>query len=99
MAVKKYKPVTPGQRGMTGYSFDEITKSTPERSLLIAPRRHGGRNVHGRITVRHRGGGHRRFIRVVDFKSEKQAFPAKVAAIDYDPNRTAGLALLYYLDG
>ncbi|MDO9130125.1 MAG: 50S ribosomal protein L2 [Anaerolineales bacterium] len=99
MAVKKYKPVTPGQRGMTGYSFDEITKSTPERSLLIAPRRHGGRNVHGRITVRHRGGGHRRFIRVVDFKREKQGIPAKVAAIEYDPNRTARLALLYYVDG
>jgi len=99
MAVKKYKPVTPGQRGMTGYSFDEITKSTPERSLLIAPRRHGGRNVHGRITVRHRGGGHRRFIRVVDFKREKQGIPAKVAAIEYDPNRTARLALLHYVDG
>lgn len=99
MAVKKYKPVTPGQRGMTGYSFDEITKNTPERSLLIAPRRHGGRNVHGRITVRHRGGGHRRFIRVVDFKREKQGIPAKVAAIEYDPNRTARLALLHYVDG
>lgn len=99
MAVKKYKPVTPGQRGMTGYSFDEITKSTPERSLLVPPRRHGGRNVHGRITVRHRGGGHRRFIRVVDFKREKQGIPAKVAAIEYDPNRTARLALLHYVDG
>ncbi|MBA4379107.1 MAG: 50S ribosomal protein L2 [Anaerolinea sp.] len=99
MAVKKYKPVTPGQRGMTGYSFDEITKSTPERSLLVALRRHGGRNVHGRITVRHRGGGHRRFIRVVDFKREKQGVPAKVAAIEYDPNRTARLALLHYVDG
>lgn len=99
MAVKKYKPVTPGQRGMTGYSFDEITKSTPERSLLIAPRRHGGRNVHGRITVRHRGGGQRRLIRVVDFKRGKQGIPAKVAAIEYDPNRTARLALLYFVDG
>lgn len=99
MAVKKYKPVTPGQRGMTGYSFDEITKSTPERSLLVPPRRHGGRNVHGRITVRHRGGGHRRFIRVVDFKRGKQGIPAKVAAIEYDPNRTARLALLYFVDG
>lgn len=99
MAVKKYKPVTPGQRGMTGYSFDEITKSTPERSLLVALRRHGGRNVYGRITVRHRGGGHRRFIRVVDFKREKQGVPAKVAAIEYDPNRTARLALLHYVDG
>ncbi len=99
MAVKKYKPTTPGQRGMTGYSFDEITKSTPERSLLIAPRRHGGRNVHGRVTVRHRGGGQRRLIRVVDFKREKHGIPAKVAAIEYDPNRTARLALLHYVDG
>ena len=99
MAVKKYKPVTPGQRGMTGYSFDEITKSTPERSLLVPPRRHGGRNAYGRITVRHRGGGNRRFIRLVDFKREKRDIPAKVAAIEYDPNRTARLALLYYADG
>ena len=99
MTVKKYKPVTPGQRGMTGYSFDEITKSTPERSLLAPPRRHGGRNVYGRVTVRHRGGGHRRFIRLVDFKREKHDIPARVAAIEYDPNRTARLALLYYADG
>ncbi|NCP16203.1 50S ribosomal protein L2 [bacterium] len=99
MAVKKYKPVTPGQRGMTGYSFDEITKSTPERSLLVPPRRHGGRNAYGRVTVRHRGGGNRRFIRLVDFKREKRDIPAKVAAIEYDPNRTARLALLYYADG
>jgi len=99
MPVKKYKPVTPGTRGMTGYTFDEITKSTPERSLLVALRKSGGRNVHGRVTVRHRGGGHRRFIRVVDFKREKRDIPAKVAAIEYDPNRTARLALLYYADG
>jgi large subunit ribosomal protein L2 len=99
MAVKKYKPVTPGQRGMTGYSFDEITKTTPERSLLVPPRRHGGRNAYGRVTVRHRGGGNRRFIRLVDFKREKRDIPAKVAAIEYDPNRTARLALLYYADG
>jgi large subunit ribosomal protein L2 len=99
MAVKKYKPTTPGQRGMTGYSFDEITKSTPERSLLIPLRKSGGRNVYGRVTVRHRGGGHRRFIRVVDFKRDKLDIPAKVAAIEYDPNRTARLALLHYADG
>lgn len=99
MAVKKYKPTTPGQRGMTGYSFDEITKSTPERSLLVPLRKSGGRNVHGRITVRHRGGGHRRFIRLVDFKRDKLDIPAKVAAIEYDPNRTARLALLHYADG
>lgn len=99
MAVKKYKPVTPGTRGMTGYTFEEITKSTPERSLLVPLRKSGGRNVHGRVTVRHRGGGHRRFIRIVDFKRDKQGVPAKVAAIEYDPNRTARLALLFYADG
>lgn len=99
MAVKKYKPVTPGQRGMTGYAFDEITKSTPERSLLVPLRKSGGRNAYGRVTVRHRGGGHRQFIRIVDFKREKRGIPAKVAAIEYDPNRTARLALLHYADG
>ncbi|RJP50688.1 MAG: 50S ribosomal protein L2 [Anaerolineaceae bacterium] len=99
MAVKKYKPVTPGTRGMTGYTFEEITKSTPERSLLVTKRNRGGRNVHGRVTVRHRGGGARRFIRVVDFRRDKFGIPAKVAAIEYDPNRTARLALLHYVDG
>jgi large subunit ribosomal protein L2 len=99
MPVKKYKPVTPGTRGMTGYTFDEITKSTPERSLLLPLRKSGGRNAHGRVTVRHRGGGHRRYIRIVDFKREKHNIPAKVAAIEYDPNRTARLALLNYVDG
>jgi large subunit ribosomal protein L2 len=99
MPVKKYKPVTPGTRGMTGYTFDEITKSTPERSLIVPLRKSGGRNAHGRVTVRHRGGGHRRFIRIVDFKREKHNIPAKVAAIEYDPNRTARLALLFYVDG
>lgn len=99
MAVKKYKPITPGMRDMTGYTFEEITKSTPERSLLIIKKRSGGRNAHGRVTVRHRGGGARRYIRIVDFKREKFGIPAKVAAIEYDPNRTARLALLYYVDG
>ena len=99
MAVKKYKPTTPGQRGMTGYTFEEITKSTPERSLIIHPREHGGRDTTGRITVRHRGGGNRSYIRIVDFKREKHDIPAKVAAIEYDPNRTARLALLFYADG
>ena len=99
MPVKKYKPVTPGTRGMTGYTFDEITKSTPERALLLPLRKSGGRNAHGRVTVRHRGGGHRRSIRIVDFKREKHNIPAKVAAIEYDPNRTARLALLFYADG
>ena len=99
MPVKKYKPVTPGTRGMTGYTFDEITKSKPERSLLVDLRKSGGRNAQGRITVRHRGGGHRRNIRLVDFKRDKHNIPAKVAAIEYDPNRTARLALLFYADG
>jgi large subunit ribosomal protein L2 len=84
---------------MTGYTFDEITKSKPERSLLVDLRKSGGRNAQGRITVRHRGGGHRRNIRLVDFKRDKHNIPAKVAAIEYDPNRTARLALLYYADG
>jgi large subunit ribosomal protein L2 len=99
MAVKKYKPITPGQRGMTGYSFEEITKSTPERSLITVRKGNAGRNVYGRITVRHRGGGVRRFIRIVDFKRIKHDIPAKVEAIEYDPNRTARLALLFYADG
>jgi large subunit ribosomal protein L2 len=99
MAVKKYKPVTPGQRGMTGYTFEEITKSEPERSLIVSLRRHGGRNAYGRVTVRHQGGGERRYSRLVDFKREKHGIPAKVAAIEYDPNRTARLALLFYVDG
>ncbi len=99
MAVKKYKPVTPGQRGMTGYTFEEITKTLPERSLLVALRKQGGRNAYGRVTVRHRGGGNRRYIRIVDFRRDKRDIPAKVAAIEYDPNRTARLALLHYADG
>jgi large subunit ribosomal protein L2 len=99
MAVKKYRPTTPGQRGMTGYTFEEITKSTPERSLIIPPRSYGGRDTSGRISVRHRGGGNRRYIRIVDYKRDKHDIPAKVAAIEYDPNRTSRLALLFYADG
>ena len=99
MAVKKYKPITPGMRGMTGYTFEEITKSTPERSLLATKKNRGGRNAQGRVTVRHRGGGARRAVRIVDFKREKLGIPARVAAIEYDPNRTARLALLFYVDG
>jgi large subunit ribosomal protein L2 len=99
MAVKKYKPTTPGQRGMTGYAFEEITKSKPERSLIYIRREHGGRNTYGRITVRHRGSGNRGYVRIVDFKRDKRDIPARVAAIEYDPNRTARLALLFYADG
>lgn len=99
MGVKKYKPTTPGTRGMTGYTFEEITKTTPEKSLLATRKKQGGRNMYGRITVRHRGGGHRRHIRIIDFKRDKRDIPARVAAIEYDPNRTARLALLFYADG
>lgn len=99
MAVKKYKPTSPGRRGMSGHTFEEITKTAPERSLLISKHNRGGRNNHGRITVRHRGGGSRSHYRVVDFKREKHGIPATVAAIEYDPNRSARLALLHYADG
>lgn len=99
MAVKKYKPVTPSLRGMTGHTFEEITKSKPEKTLVVPKKRTSGRNIHGRITVRHRGGGHRRHIRQVDFKRDKRGIPARVAAIEYDPNRTARIALLHYVDG
>jgi large subunit ribosomal protein L2 len=99
MPVKKYKPTSPGRRGMSGHTFEEITRSTPERSLIVPKRQRGGRNNQGRVTVRHRGGGHRRQVRVVDFKRDKRGVPAKVATIEYDPNRSARLALLYYADG
>jgi large subunit ribosomal protein L2 len=100
MGIKVYKPVTPGLRDMTGYSFEEITKGkTPERSLLINRREYAGRNNQGRVTVRHRGAGHRQFIRIVDYKRDKRGISAKVSAIEYDPNRTARLALLVYADG
>lgn len=99
MAVKVYKPTTPGHRDMTTYTFEEITKTKPERSLIIIKKKHSGRNVYGRITVRHQGGGHKRYIRIVDFKRKKRGIPATVKAIEYDPNRTARLALLVYADG
>jgi large subunit ribosomal protein L2 len=99
MAVKTYKPVTPSLRAMTGYTFEEVTKKAPERSLIRSRNKHGGRNSYGRITVRHRGGGNRNNIRIVDYKREKRGIPARVAAIEYDPNRTARLALLFYVDG
>ncbi len=99
MPVKKYKPTSPGRRDMTGATFEEITKSKPERTLLRPKKQRAGRNNQGRITVRHRGGGHRRRLRIVDFKRKKHDIPAKVAAIEYDPNRSARLALLNYADG
>lgn len=99
MAVKIYKPKTNGQRHKTSYTFEEITKTRPERSLIVVKKERAGRNSSGRVTVRHRGGGARRQIRLVDFKRDKMNIPAKVAAIEYDPNRTARLALLNYADG
>jgi len=99
MAIKVYKPITPSRRNMTGYSFEEITKDTPERSLIVLRKAHAGRNNEGRVTVRHQGGGQRQYIRMVDFKRNKIGIPARVSAIEYDPNRTARLALLVYADG
>lgn len=99
MAVKVFKPKTPGTRHKTSYTFEEITKTTPERSLIVPLKKNAGRNMYGRVTVRHRGGGHKRYIRLVDFKRDKLDVPATVSAIEYDPNRTARLALLHYADG
>ena len=99
MAIKKYKPTTPGRRGMSSLSFEEITSTSPERSLLEPLSKKGGRNNTGRITTRHQGGGHKRQYRVIDFKRNKDNIPAKVATIEYDPNRSANLALLNYADG
>ncbi|HNW94997.1 MAG TPA: 50S ribosomal protein L2 [Anaerolineaceae bacterium] len=99
MAVKIYKPKTPGQRHRTSYTFEEITKDRPERSLIVSGKKTAGRNSLGRITVRHRGGGSKRQLRMVDFLRDKSGIPAKVSAIEYDPNRTARLALLVYADG
>lgn len=99
MAVKVYKPTSAGRRGMTGHSFEEITKSKPERSLTEPIRKHGGRNNQGKVTVRHRGGGHKRRYRIIDFKRNKFDAKAEVIAIEYDPNRTARIALLQYTDG
>jgi large subunit ribosomal protein L2 len=99
MPIKNYKPTSPGRRGMSVSTFEEITHTTPERSLLKPLKRSGGRNVRGKITVRHRGGGHKRRYRVIDFKREKFGVPARVASIEYDPNRSARIALLVYADG
>ena len=99
MAIKKYKPTTPGRRGMTGLTFEEITKSKPEKSLTSIIKKTGGRNNTGRITTRHHGGGHKQQYRVIDFKRKKDDVPATVKAIEYDPNRNANIALLYYADG
>lgn len=99
MALKKLKPVTPGQRHRSVSAFDTITKSTPEKSLLAPLTKKAGRNNNGRITVRHKGGGHKRRYRIIDFKRNKIGIPARVASIEYDPNRSARIALLVYADG
>lgn len=99
MALKSFKPTTPSMRGTQLPAFDEITKSEPERKLTVSQKSQAGRNSAGRVTIRHRGGGHRRKFRVIDFKREKFGMPAKVAAVEYDPNRSARIALLHYKDG
>ena len=99
MAIKKFKPTSPALRQMTVLVSDEITCNEPEKSLLVSLKKNSGRNAHGKITVRHRGGGNRRKYRIIDFKRNKDGIPAKVATIEYDPNRTANIALLHYADG
>lgn len=99
MGIKKYNPTTPGLRGMTVSTFEEITKKTPERSLTVTLKKNSGRNNRGKITVRHRGGGYRPKYRIIDFKRNKDDIPAKVTAIEYDPNRSANIALVVYADG
>lgn len=99
MAIKVYKPTSPGRRGMSVSTFEEITRQDPERSLLRPLRERAGRNNAGRVTVRHQGGGHKRMYRVIDFKRDKHGIPARVASIEYDPNRSSRIALLNYADG
>ncbi|MBA3551900.1 MAG: 50S ribosomal protein L2, partial [Actinobacteria bacterium] len=99
MAVRKYKPTTPGRRGSSVSDFSEITRGQPEKSLTRQLKKRAGRNAYGRITARHQGGGHKRQYRLIDFKRNKDGVPAKVASIEYDPNRSARIALLHYLDG
>ena len=99
MAIKKFKPTSPALRQMTVLVSDEITCNQPEKSLLVSLKKNSGRNAQGKITVRHRGGGNRRKYRIIDFKRNKDGIPAKVATIEYDPNRTANIALLHYADG
>lgn len=99
MPVRKYRPTSPGRRNMSVSMFEEITKKEPEKSLIEPLKKHSGRNNQGRLTVRHRGGGHKRYYRRIDFKRNKPGVPARVAAIEYDPNRSANIALLFYKDG
>ena len=99
MALKVHRPTSPGRRGMSGSTFEEITKGKPEKSLLSPLKKRAGRNMQGKITVRHRGGGAKRRLRIIDFKRDKFGVPGRVAAIEYDPNRSANIALIYYADG
>lgn len=99
MALKIYRPTSPGRRGMSGSTFEEITKDKPEKSLLLPLKKKAGRNSQGRITVRHRGSGVKRRLRILDFKRDKVGVPGRVAAFEYDPNRSANIALIYYADG
>ena len=99
MGIKRFKPTSPGRRFMTVDTFEDITRSEPERSLVAPLKKNGGRNSYGRITTRHKGGGHKRRYRIIDFKRDKDGVPAKVAHIEYDPNRSARIALLHYADG
>ena len=99
MGIKTYNPYTPSRRNMSGYDFEEITASTPEKSLTTSLKKHAGRNAQGKITVRHHGGGSRRKYRIIDFKRNKDGIPATVKTIEYDPNRTANIALICYADG
>ena len=99
MALKLYRPTSPGRRGMSGSTFEEITKSKPEKSLLLPLKKKAGRNSRGKITVRHRGGGAKRRLRPIDFRRDKLGVPGRVVAIEYDPNRSANIALIYYVDG
>ena len=99
MAIKQYKPTSPGRRGATGHSFNEITRSKPEKSLVFPKKRQAGRNNQGKITVRHRGGGAKKRLRIIDFRRDKLGVPGKIATIEYDPNRSARIALVHYVDG
>lgn len=99
MPIKQFKPTSPGRRGMSGFTFEEITKKEPERSLIVPLKKTAGRNARGKITVRHRGGGSKRYLRIIDFKRDKRQIPGRVASIEYDPNRSARIALIVYRDG
>jgi large subunit ribosomal protein L2 len=99
MAIKSYKPTSPGRRFVTTPAFDEITKTEPEKALTVPVMRKGGRNNYGRITTRHQGGGHKRLYRIIDFKRDKDGVPGKISSIEYDPNRSCRIALVVYADG